>query len=118
MIEFEVIPNSNIIEFSVDGKTTKEDLGGLLAACEKLIQEHGKIRMLKWVKSIGTVEPSALWDNLKFAFGNVKNIERIAGVADKQWMANLAKFSSMLVPGEVRMFSPDEIEEARAWLRE
>ena len=41
-----------------------------------------------------------------------------AGVADKQWMANLAKFSSMLVPGEVRMFSPDEIDEARAWLRE
>ena len=118
MIEFEVIPDSNIIEFTVDGKTTKEDLGGLIAACEKLIEEHGKIRMLKWVMSVGGIEAGALWDNLSFGFRNLKSIERVAGVADKEWMAKLAEFSGKLIPGEVKMFTPDQIDAARAWLRE
>ena len=118
MIEFEVIPDSNIIEFSVDGKTTKDDIGELLAACEKLIAERGKIRLLKWVKSVGGVEPSALWDNLKFGFSNFSNIERIAGVADKEWMVKLGDLGGKLIPGEIKMFSQDQIDEARAWLRE
>jgi len=118
MIEYEVIPGTNIIEFSVDGKVTKEELGDLLGACEKLIEEHGKIRMLKWVKSVGGIEASALWDNLKWGFSNMKNIERVAGVSDKKWMENLASVSGKLVPAEVRMFSPEEIDQARAWLRD
>ena len=118
MIEFEAIPDSNIIEFSVDGKVGKEELGELLAACEAVIAQHGKVRLLKWVKSVGGIEAGALWDNLSFGFRNLKSIERVAGVADKEWMHKLAEFSGKLVPGEVRMFSPDEIDAARAWLRE
>ncbi|MHC4954664.1 MAG: SpoIIAA family protein, partial [Planctomycetota bacterium] len=86
MLEYIVIPDTNIMEIVVDGKVTQEELKGAHDACDKLMADHDKIRMLKHVRSIGGIQASAMWDNLKFGFETMKHIDRVAVVADKKWI--------------------------------
>ncbi|MDH3590871.1 MAG: STAS/SEC14 domain-containing protein [Planctomycetota bacterium] len=118
MIEFQIVPDRNIIEFVIAGAITRDNLAPLLAACEKIIAEHGKIRMLKQVRSIGHVDLAAVWENLRFGFHHLKDLERVAAVADQAWMGNLAKLANPFLSAEMRFFTTDRIEDARAWLRE
>jgi hypothetical protein len=118
MVEFEIVPGTNIIEFVVDGGLTKEELAPLLAACDEVIAEHGKARLLKQVRSLGSVEAGAIWENMKWGFSNLKNLERVAAVGDKAWMERVTKMADPLFKAELRFFLTEQIDEARAWLRE
>ena len=68
--------------------------------------------------SLGLIEPSALWENLRFAFRHMKHVERVAGVADQAWMGKLTKLANPFFSAEMRFFPAEQIEAARAWLRE
>jgi len=120
MIEYQVIADTNIIEFVVEGKVTKDELMPLLDATKAIVAEHGKVRMLKQLRgpALVTIELSALWENLRWGFKNLKNIERVAGVADQAWMGTLTKIADPLFSAEIRFFPTEEIDAARAWLRE
>ncbi len=117
MIEHRIVPDSNIIEFVIDGTIEKEDLEKTLLACELFISEHDTIRILKHVKSIGSIDPSAAWDNLKWSWRNISHISHVALVADQKWMEIWSKLASPFVNAEVRSFGSDEIDQAREWLK-
>lgn len=120
MIEFEVIPDTNVVEFVIDEKVTKEELEELHGAVEKVIADHGKVRLLKQLKSGGStpsIEFGAMWDNLAWAFKNMKNVERVAGVADQTWMGKLTDMADPFFKAEMRFFPTDRVDDARAWLR-
>jgi hypothetical protein len=55
---------------------------------------------------------------MKWGFSNLKNIERVAAVGDKAWMDRVTKMANPLFAAEMRFFLADQVEEARAWLRE
>ncbi|MEE8104069.1 MAG: STAS/SEC14 domain-containing protein [Planctomycetota bacterium] len=120
MIEYEVIPDTNIIEFVIEGKATKDELVPLLDATNAVIAEHGKVRMLKQIRgpALVTIELSAFWENLRWGFKNLKNIERVAGVADQEWIGKITKIVDPLFSAEMCFFPTAEIDAARAWLRE
>ena len=64
----------------------------------------------------------ALWEDVK-AEGSVglkhhASWERFAVVTDKDWMRNAIAAFGWVSPGELRVFEPDQLEPAKAWLAE
>jgi hypothetical protein len=44
--------------------------------------------------------------------------ERIAVVTDADWIENCIKAFGWMMPGEVKVFDDDEVDEAKRWLTE
>lgn len=41
--------------------------------------------------------------------------ERLAVVTDKDWMRHAIAAAGWLMPGEIRVFEPGQLDEAKAW---
>ena len=41
--------------------------------------------------------------------------DRLAVVTDKDWMRNAIAVAGWLMPGEIKVFEPGELEQAKAW---
>lgn len=118
MITYRDVPGTNIAELLVDGKVCREDFDAVIPKMEKLIGEYGKVRFLEEIRSFGGVELGVLWDDMKFAFGHLKDFERVAVVTDKRWIKNWSKLGTIFLKADVEVFDLDELEKAREWLRE
>jgi hypothetical protein len=118
MIEFREIANSNIVEFTIDGKITKEEFDDIIARFEAAIQKHGTVRVLEHVRSFGGMPVSKFWDDIKFGFRNMKNFSHAAVVADQKWIEVFTKMAKPFISAEVRYFNEAEMERARKWLGE
>ena len=116
MVTIREYPNTNVFEFQVDGKITKEDFEGVVEKLDPLIEEYGTVKLIEVVKNIGTIEPSALWADLKWTPRHIKSFSHIAVVSDEKWIERIAGPLTKFIPGEVRLFHLDELEEARAWI--
>lgn len=116
MLEVRETPDTNIVEFTVDGRITREEFDRVVAVLNKKIEEYGSVRLLEEVRRIGAVEPSLIWEDLKWAFAHVKDISRTAIVADRKWIELYTKIVKPFVKMEVRYFDRGEIEAARRWL--
>ena len=61
---------------------------------------------------------AALWEDVKMApsigLKYRSSWERMAVVTDKDWMRNAIAAVGWLVPGEIRVFEPGELEDAKA----
>jgi hypothetical protein len=64
-------------------------------------------------------ERGADWNDLDFLFSHSDKIAKIAIVADPRWEAQALAFAGAGVrPAPVKLFSPDELAQARDWLAE
>lgn len=118
MFEFHQIPDTNILEFSIDGKFTREDFDKVVAKMEEMIQRHGKIKVLEIVRNLGKIEPSALWEDIKWSPKHLKDFSHAAVVADQKWIEWMTAVVKPFISVEVRFFHTDELENARRWLTE
>jgi hypothetical protein len=62
---------------------------------------------------------AALWEDAKAA-GSVglkyrSSWDRLAVVTDKDWLRHAVVAFGWLSPGELRVFEPDQLEDAKAW---
>ena len=117
MLEIRERPGSNIVELTVDGRITREDFDKAVAVLDKKIAEHGNVRLLEEVKRVGAVEPSLIWEDLKWVFAHFKDITKTAVVADRKWIELYTRIVKPFVKIEIRYFDGSEIEEARRWLK-
>jgi hypothetical protein len=118
MLEYREIPDTNIVEFTIDGAISAAEFDDVIARFEASIARHGKIRVLEYVRSLGGVPPSKWWEDVKFGFKHMRDINRAAVVAQEKWIEVFANLVNPFLAAEVRYFKPAEIEKARAWLRE
>jgi hypothetical protein len=63
--------------------------------------------------------PGGLFEDLKLAFGTVlphhSAFKRIAVVSDKAWVGHTLHALSWMIPGELAMFTLDELGKAKEW---
>jgi hypothetical protein len=118
MLEFHQIPDTNIIEFTIEGELTRADYDRLVDRMDAMIRAHGKIRMIEIIKRIGHVEASAMWKDLKWGSSHMKHFSHVAVVADQKWIEWMVAPIRMFVHAEIEVFHLDELEEARRWIRE
>jgi hypothetical protein len=105
-----------VLGIQVSGKLTHEDYRQFVPEFERLIQEHGKIRILFEMTDFHGWEFAALWDDIKFDAKHFPHIERLAMVGDKKWEKGMSVFCRPFTTAQIRYFDRDSLDEAREWL--
>ena len=107
-----------VLAIHVKGKLAKADYEYFVPEFEKLVREHGKLRVLFYMTDFHGWEAGALWDEIKFDIKHFADIERIAVVGDKKWEHGMATFYKPFTQATIRYFDQANAAEARKWLRE
>lgn len=90
----------------------------IVPAVEAAFARHDKLRIYCEAEGEVTADAGAMWDDFKLGASHFTRWDRIALVSSMNWLPGLAKALSILMPGTIRTFSPDQAERARAWIEE
>ena len=107
-----------VLEVQVSGKLTHADYQRFIPAFERLVKQHGTIRLLFEMADFHGWDAGALWDDIKFDLKHFADIERLAMVGDKKWENGMSAFCRPFTTAKIRYFDSATIQEARAWLDE
>ena len=102
----------------LSGKILKSDYVDFVPEVERLIQQHGKIRILMDMHDFHGWTMGGLWEDIKFDAKHFKDIERLAMVGEKKWEGWMAKFCRPFTTAEIRFFDRNQADQARAWIDE
>jgi hypothetical protein len=102
----------------VSGKLTKADYERFVPEFERLVQQHGKVRVLFDMIGFHGWEASALWEDIKFDLKHFSDIERLAMVGDKKWEHGMATFCKPFTMAKIQYFDHTNWAEARTWLNQ
>src|SRR6202049_2479843 len=87
---------------TLSGKTAKQDYEHFVPEVERLIRQHGKIRMLVRLRDFHGWTLGALWEDIKFDLKHFADIERLALVGDRKWEAGMAVFCRPFTTATIR----------------
>lgn len=107
-----------ILVVHVSGKVVKTDYEHFVPEFERLVREHGKLRVLFDMTGFHGWEAAALWEDIKFDVKHFADIERLAMIGDKKWEHGMAIFCKPFTKATIRYFEHTEAAEARKWLGE
>jgi hypothetical protein len=107
-----------ILVAHVSGTLAKADYGHFVPEFERLVQKHGKLRVLFSMSGFRGWEAGALWEDIKFDLKHFADIERLAMVGDRKWQHGMATFCKPFTKATIRYFDQAEAAEARKWLDE
>jgi hypothetical protein len=114
-IELKEQNGGKVLDVQVSGKLVKEDYEHFVPTVERLIQQHGKIRVLMEMTDFHGWDAKALWEDIKFDLKHFSDIERVAMVGDKQWQKGMAVFCRPFTTAKVRYFDHSQLNEAHKW---
>jgi hypothetical protein len=109
-----------VVGVQASGKVTKEDYEAkLIPAVQATIEAQGKVRLLYVLDDdFDGYSLGAMWQDTKVGMGHFRDWERIAVVTDADWLEKSVQAVGWLMPGEVRGFDEDDLDDARAWVTE
>jgi hypothetical protein len=110
--------SGRVLEVQVSGKLAHEDYLHFVPEFEKMVNKHGKIRVLFEMTDFHGWEAGALWDDVKVDMKHFSDIERLAMVGDKKWEQGMSVFCRAFSTAKIRYFDHAKTDEARAWLDE
>ena len=102
----------------VSGKLVKADYGNFVLEFERLLKQHGKLRVLFDISGLRGWDGGALWEDIKFDVKHFADIERLAMVGEKKWQHAMAMFGKPFTTATIRYFQRSDAAEARKWLSE
>jgi hypothetical protein len=109
------------------GKTLIVHVSGTLAAAdyehfvpefERLVREHGRVRVLFDMTGFHGWTAGALWEDTKFAMHHFRDIDRLAAVGEKKWQEGMTTFCKPFTQATIRYFDHGDASDARRWLGE
>jgi hypothetical protein len=108
----------NVLAFEAAGKVTDSDYEDvLIPAVEESLKTQDKVRLLYVLGSrFEGYEAEAMWDDAKLGLGHLGSWEKIALVTDQGLLRGMVKAMGFAMPGEVKVFSLDELEQAKSWV--
>ena len=107
-----------ILIIHVSGKPVKEDYAHYVPEFERLVRQHGKLRVLFDMTGFHGWEVSAAWEDLKFGTKHFSDIERFAMVGETKWQQGMVAFAKPFTKAAVRYFDHADAAAARKWLGE
>ena len=117
-LQLQLEADGRILTVSASGTLQREDYERFVPEFERLIKQHGKIRVQFVMSDFRGWDAGALWEDLKFDFRHFNDIERLAMVGDKAWEKGMSLFCKPFTTAKIRYFDQAQIDEARQWLRE
>lgn len=107
-----------VVVVQVSGKLVKADYERFVPEFERLVRQHGALRMLIDVTALHGLEAGAIWEDIKFGARHFADIERLAMVGDRKWQHGMTTFFKPFTEATVRYFDHGAAPEAREWLAE
>lgn len=105
-----------VLEVAVSGTLSHRDYALFVPAFERLVAQHGKIRVLFEMTNFHGWDAAALWDDIKFDLKHFSDIERLALVGDRRWEQWMAGFCRPFTTATIQYFDASRIGDARTWL--
>ena len=110
--------DGGLLVVHVSGKLAKADYEHFVPEFERLVGQHGKLRVLFEMTGFHGWEVGALWEDTKFAVKHFADIERIAMVGETKWQHGMATFCKPFTKATIQYFDHTKAAEARDWLDE
>ena len=107
-----------ILVVHVSGELAKADYEHFVPEFERLVRQHGKLRLLLDMTDFHGWEVGALWEDVKLDIKHFADIERLAMVGEKKWQQGMATFCKPFTTATIRYFDRANAAEARQWLGE
>ena len=117
-VEITELVAGKVVEVKISGKLHKEDYEHFVPLFEKLIAQHGKLRLLVEMHGFHGWDAGALWQDIKFDLKHFKDIERLALVGESKWEKGMATFCKPFTSATIRYFDVAQAAAAKAWVEE
>lgn len=116
-VEIHEKANGRVLVVRASGKLTKEDYRHFVPEVERLIGQHGSLRILFHLQDFHGWTIGALWQDFKFGVKHFRNLARLAVVGDKPWEHRMTIVCRPFTMAKVRYFDKSEADQAEAWLQ-
>jgi hypothetical protein len=106
--------------FRLSGKISRDEYFEILDPVREKLGRGEKVSFLvETAPDFHGLDLGALWEDMKAA-GSVglkhrSAWDRLAVVTDKDWIRHGVAAFSWVIPGEIRVFEPHEVADAKAW---
>ena len=80
-----------VLVVHVSGKLVKADYEKFVPEFDRLVREHGKVRLLFDMKAFHGWDAGAAWEDFKLGVQHFADIERLAMVGDTKWQHGMAR---------------------------
>lgn len=118
MYELRENNDTKTIEAMVDGPISASEYHEMAAKCLAFIERHGKVKVIKEIRSFEGVDFSIFKDDLMLALlKHIDDVVATAVVTDEKWIEQITSFFQPTYPYPVRLFKGNQLDEARAWLQ-
>ncbi|MBK0381605.1 STAS/SEC14 domain-containing protein [Pedobacter sp. SD-b] len=109
----------HVIGINISGKVKEEDYKKVLEpAIEKQHKTHDKLNcLIIYDTEIANFSSSAMLEDLKTDFKYYNKWNKVAIVVNKDYLKNVIGVVSAIIPGELKGFSPEEIEQAKTFVK-
>jgi hypothetical protein len=107
---------AGVIGLRASGEVKADDYRDVMVPLLEEALAHGGVRLLYVLDEHTSFSPGALFADAKFGVGHLKGWEKLAVVSDADWLENSIKAFGWMMPGEVRVFDDDDLDEATSWL--
>ncbi|MCX6905453.1 MAG: STAS/SEC14 domain-containing protein [Verrucomicrobia bacterium] len=105
-----------LLEVHATGQLSRNDYKTLTPQVERLVHDHGKIRVLFEMTDFRGWSPGGLWEDIKFDARHYADVERLALVGDRRWESLMAGFCHPFTWPKMRFFDSHEMDQARRWV--
>jgi hypothetical protein len=107
-----------VLAVHLSGKLVAADYERFVPEFDRLVEQHGRLRLLFDMTGFRGWDAGAAWEDIKFAANHFADIERLAMVGDRKWQHGMATFCKPFTRATTRYFDHARAAEARAWLDE
>jgi hypothetical protein len=106
-----------VLAFRAVGEVHADDYDTVLKpAVEEALAGGGKLRVVIEIgPGFDKYSTGAAWDDMALGFSHLRSWERCAVVTDRDWVRHGVKAFGWMMPGEVKVFEPDELGVAMTW---
>ncbi len=117
MIQIEQQNDGKLLLIHASGKLNKDDYQHFVPEFDRLVEHHGKVRVLFEMRDFHGWKPRAIWEDTKFDLRHYSDIERLALVGEKRWQRRMSKFCSPFTRAQIRYFDAIDEPAAEAWVK-
>lgn len=117
---FEVLEGfpRDVLALEANGIITSQDYAELTPLVNAMLAEHDQIKVfIRIGDEFDRYTASALWDDARLGLGHMFQFGKIAIISDIAWLATGVKLFAPLMPSDVMVFSIEEEDTARSWIR-
>ena len=98
------------------GKVTEEDYRDVLVPAVSAALEQGDVRLLYVLDKGSEYSAGAMWADTKLWTKHLNAWTRVAVVSDADWLERSIKAFGWMMPGEIKVFESDDVDDAKEWL--